>query len=602
MAVKPPEGRARQDFRNVQLDVETEAIQKVRDHGEAETKEKVETVGVVFVHGVGSQTKSSVVREFAQPAVDWLNRWYDARPNASRFRIIWSRLSYGESGDLPARFAVHIPAYKSPGGDAHPERIWIVAEAWWAARLEAPPLKTMVIWAWRIYYRNLVRLALSTTRLLEGTPTRTARQVIETVSGVLLLFGFALAGVFGIVPLAIVFLAAQLPIPALEQFILVRLLRPLLVDNLGDHYVYMYDEVQSLHIRRGVGDTIAWLARTHKCDRILLAGHSQGALVAYDALTAEAAADVTKVTKLITFGGAINNARTAPAFIGTRRRHELQPPPKHKYWLDVWSDYDPVPGGPLGPPAPNQSLRVSNTMNVLIDHGGYLANHEEFVSRLVREIDSPDAHDSSRYFPGAARQTEYVERRHARLVVIVSARILAIFLVAGALGLRTFGSSQVDLVQDGRTVWARVVDVPLVGNVIGLPVDVLRLIRPPAATPALAPEPAVQPGRAGAAVLTGIYVLLRLAWAVLMALLATAIIGAAFVAVYSIAVNLTFVPWHQREALNTPAGGPQAIDGSFSVGLRVFAVVVVTVVAAFELARLPAFETLIRAATGGAGL
>lgn len=36
-------------------------------------------IGVVFVHGVGSQPQSATVREFGQPLVDWLREWHDHR-------------------------------------------------------------------------------------------------------------------------------------------------------------------------------------------------------------------------------------------------------------------------------------------------------------------------------------------------------------------------------------------------------------------------------------------------------------------------------------------------------------------------------------------
>jgi hypothetical protein len=37
------------------------------------------SIGVVFVHGIGSQPQSSTLREFAQPLIDWLALWHESR-------------------------------------------------------------------------------------------------------------------------------------------------------------------------------------------------------------------------------------------------------------------------------------------------------------------------------------------------------------------------------------------------------------------------------------------------------------------------------------------------------------------------------------------
>ncbi len=230
-------------------------------------------VGVIFVHGVGSQLESSTVREFGEPLLKWLEAWH-TNENVRGFSVPWSRLSYGEHPAGPARFAVRIPRDGPRAAET-----WIVAEAWWAARLEAPSLRTMISWSGSIFLQFLGRLRYQATQRSDRTRGSLASRVIERLNALVLLAGYALAAVAGYPLLGILFLLAQVPWQPLEEFILVRLLRPLLVDNIGDFYVYMYDEIQSRHIRRSVLEAVRWLTDEERCEHVVVVGHSQGAVV-----------------------------------------------------------------------------------------------------------------------------------------------------------------------------------------------------------------------------------------------------------------------------------------------------------------------------------
>src|SRR5437867_7425706 len=108
-------------------------------------------VGIVFVHGIGSQPQTATLREFAQPLIDWLSVWHRAR-GLEGFGATSADLSYGGALLGPARLRLQLPAYVTPPADGqpsvtHPARTWVLAEAWWSTRLIAPEYTRMLLWS-----------------------------------------------------------------------------------------------------------------------------------------------------------------------------------------------------------------------------------------------------------------------------------------------------------------------------------------------------------------------------------------------------------------------------------------------------------------------
>src|SRR6266850_6076796 len=115
------------------------------------------TVGVVFVHGIGSQKQSEALRGFAGPLVAWLERWYRARGATFESLVTSSHLSYGAPGPDPAYLEVSLPAY-ADAEHSYPGATWVVAEAWWADRVDPPGFGEMLAWAIRSLGRAVSHL------------------------------------------------------------------------------------------------------------------------------------------------------------------------------------------------------------------------------------------------------------------------------------------------------------------------------------------------------------------------------------------------------------------------------------------------------------
>lgn len=416
-------------------------------------------VGVVFVHGIGQQSESSTVREFGDPLVRWLQEWHKRR--GLDLCVASADLSYGELAERPARFTIDVP-----GAEGHPAQTWIFAEAWWASRLSAPNLDEMMWWGLKSAVVRSLRLAevvVASFRKLPGSP----KAIIEVVSSILLFIGYVSAAILSIPLILTLYVLAQIPGPVERA---VMGLRNFVQDQIGDFYTFMWDDIQAVHVRGSVAAAIRFLVEKRECERIAVIAHSQGTVVAYDALCSDAVLpdDLARVKTFVTFGSALNNAWDR-RLVPERTCRVREPLPAGIRWINVWSAYDPVSGGTIKVPAPgrirppDEDLEVTNWMNVILDHGGYFVNREEFLSRLAQELESPGARERSRFFPERGERP-WRDRRRDRVLTLVSWRVVAILGFAVGVVARIRAADR--LRADGEAAWAWLMTLPIVGGVV----------------------------------------------------------------------------------------------------------------------------------------
>ena len=527
-------------------------------------------VGVVFVHGIGSQGQSSTLREFAAPLLDYLREWHRTR-GVPEWQPDAAELSYGGTLHGPARVMLGIPAH-AQGETVWPERRFIFAEAWWAARLDPPSLDRMIAWSARSLWRVIRTLFTQMTRRMafllgRGGTSESDPGPLAALGEVLSAFGFFAAyvagAVLGYVVLLPLLVLAHIPIREVQEFVLVKMLKPFLVENIGDFATYIDDEVQALNIRSAVGDAVRALVGLG-CDEVCVVAHSQGALVAFDgvcALGREDPAAAAHVRKLITFGGALNRAFAEPG-CPPRLKGTL---PSHVFWLDVWSQYDPVAGGYLRRRnvasrlvAPSPALRqrmgwsdrfdgplpdqVTNGMNPLLDHGGYFENPEQFVNRVLAEVEDPSAYyKTSRFFfrgdSPFRSDARRVYRRRTRISALAWWRLWAI----GTLGFTLLWRGAARLGPDGAAVWAQLATVPghellaapgKLFDGIGTVLD------------------AVAARLVALGVLPGLIDAIRAGWSRTAwsdVILASVVLAAIFAALYWVLLSALYRPWDERE-------------------------------------------------------
>jgi hypothetical protein len=452
--------------------------------------------GVLFVHGLGQQPQSDTLLWFGRPLVDWLMRWHQARGEPAP---VVESVTLGFWPFDPGEFFFQPRArLRLPRPDGQPDT-WVLAEAWWAASSQRPDFWSMIAWTWRylkVAIAGLLHAArVRWRRLLHPKPNSTDPQgrwgwvrFVDLANTFVAAILYLLAGITGYLVLIPLMVLARLPLPGLQDFILVRLLQPLLQMQIGEFRTYLEDELQAANMRRRVAESIRWLLEPQGggCADVTIVAHSGGALLAFGALTDEELrrpgaplgdGRLRQVRKLITVGQGLNKAwRFYPAL---KRMHG--PLPGHMHWLDIWTAYDPVPAGALTPPAddagewrqvfvPDETVRetqrlkpradpdphdvprtadrgpsgvmavaaqpywpvsqeVTNRMLVLIDHGLYWTNDEQVLVRLAAEIDAP-YHAASRFWRGNGTLLSNEEQRTQELRDAVQARRIRVAWLA----------------------------------------------------------------------------------------------------------------------------------------------------------------------------
>ena len=423
--------------------------------------------GVVFVHGIGTQAPSETFLDWSGAIVELLTDWREAEasvdPPAEGERIddpVW-RAEFTFNAASPPYLELGIPEHAGV-----PATTWVITEAWWASDLRPPNLGTTIDYLRRRIgtvvegisdgYRDraprLAELALATDVIGEPPPLdwRLAEDLDKFQSKTFGArpIGWLVAGA-GVVALAGYDLLRRIPIPAVREFAVRKMIDSFLVDWFGDLPVLLDEPVQSANVRARLARSIQRLV-DDDCDAIIVVAHSGGALVSYETLLDPAYVHLP-VDKLVTLGQGLGLSWRLAAdpdvreiTPGSRLLGNLAEVRPGLRWVDVWASFDPAPAGPIparppwllpapvalpGEPPPTpapgtilvESRPVTNEMNVLTDHGAYWANPEGFVIPLVRHIDAAlgDA-SASRFFRDRTDRTLRIVWRRQRVSALAA--------------------------------------------------------------------------------------------------------------------------------------------------------------------------------------
>ena len=447
--------------------------------------------GVVFVHGIGTQGPGETFLDWSMPIVELLTDWRAARDGedaalaAGPDRIddpIW-RAEFAFDAASPPYLELAIPAHA-----ALPETTWVLTEAWWASDVRPPGLGRTIDYlrrrlrtlvggiadGYRARSPLLLDLAVATEVIGTGRPPLDWRLIEYLDRLQARAFGARpigwVAGILGTIVLVGYDVLRRVPIGAIREFAVRRMIDSFLVDWFGDLPVLLDDDVQSANVRARLARSIDSLVRDG-CDAIVVVAHSGGALVSFETLLDPAYAHLP-VDKLVTLGQGLGLAWRLAADPDVR---EIRP--GHRLvgnlararpglrWVDVWASFDPAPAGPLPergglapedadaasgatvvatgsptdapwlvradvgvavPPsdAPRivvESRPVTNEMNVLTDHGTYWANPEGFLVPLVRHLDAARGEAAaSRFYRDRADRARRIVWRRQRVAALAA--------------------------------------------------------------------------------------------------------------------------------------------------------------------------------------
>ena len=490
----------------------------------------VRSIGVVFVHGIGTQPPRETLLNWANPIVEMLAEWrreHDERTGPGQpigeDPVEAAGIELADGCDERAWVRIAIPATDPE----HPATHWLLTEAHWAGRVRAPAFGQAmrylqshigaVVRGITAGYglreeRRERRLEMIIGEQPEPWDERVTREIAELRESssvrwrwidrldrvwqaqVVRSFLSTAATALSVLALAIYAPLRAIPIKAIRERAEIASLDAQLVSAFGDLPVLLDDPVQAAIVRERLAEAIRWV-RDRGCDEVVLIAHSGGAIVSYATLLDDVYRDLP-VAKLITLGQGLSlgwrlEQTTGPFVAGNPIRGDLGLARPGLRWVDFWASYDPAPAGPLvavdncpllavetvdaaAPASPIQveSRPITNLMHMGADHDGYWRNDEGFLVPLIRHIDDPRGDGSgSRFYRSRLDRAVRIERRRRRVGLLLGWRWLSFATGVGAVALALIPGVTPDVslatTGDGiADVWSRVPAHELVSGTI----------------------------------------------------------------------------------------------------------------------------------------
>lgn len=248
-------------------------------------------VGVLFVHGMGEQSRGDTIGQMGEAFADWLRREDEGRhtrlkgpkpvtykPTIRRALLKDTRADVSEGASLIISFDEQLTEAEEKAGVAkEPVANWLLSESWWAGSFRPASYRQTALWAigvgpWVIASQ------------LDAAARRTAKQNaprwLVILAKVFLYVAAGLAAAL-ITPLALLLMiVGLLPIPGLRDFIVGA------QRNLSGSYGDL-----SILVRSPVGFAAMWSTvegdikrLSEHCDQVVIVAHSQGSAISWMAL------------------------------------------------------------------------------------------------------------------------------------------------------------------------------------------------------------------------------------------------------------------------------------------------------------------------------
>jgi hypothetical protein len=267
------------------------------------------SLGILFVHGIGQQTRAGTLVTCGQALCQWLNRWVggaaeagSAVPPGGAMEVVDASL-VGQDAAEPAAPAWARLRIQVPGAGTSQERTWLLAESWWASVFIPPSYSALARWGilivpWTLAYHFGARLRRARTQLVMpkyGLMRRLWRASAELAYVLLALALMPLV----VLTIGLLLVIGLIPLPRVRS--LVGAIQRRLAWSVGDSFVLVDSPIQRAAIIGQVRRDLAWLAG--KCQRIAVIAHSQGAAAAHAAVRED---PPPQLRLLVTLGSGVN--------------------------------------------------------------------------------------------------------------------------------------------------------------------------------------------------------------------------------------------------------------------------------------------------------
>jgi hypothetical protein len=264
-------------------------------------------LGVLFVHGIGTQSARTTMVEWGDRLVNVIELATDGKVQP----IVESARAGGGGEPADAVLLLHSKA----DADAHAgtDERWLLAEGWWADVFPRMTYGELVSWSVRAAPWSLtLHVAQGYWRANVDPLRRPSAKLIALALGKMLI-ALLLAPVF-IVMLALTLVLGLIPVPRVRSLILG--IQSALTGSVGDCLAFVESPMRAALIRTRILEGLKSLDAV--CRRTLVVAHSQGAAVVLEALGGFVDADPHVAEKgerarprltpnaLLTFGAGIN--------------------------------------------------------------------------------------------------------------------------------------------------------------------------------------------------------------------------------------------------------------------------------------------------------
>lgn len=242
-------------------------------------------VGVLFVHGIGTQARGRTLLDWGGALSSWITRWTSAAGASQPAARLRDAVLAPSDSSEPPHFTLEF------GSGSGTDRRVLIAESWWADTVVAPTYVELLRWSllvvpWTIASHFLARL----------TPGRRRTLVGSVWSFVTLLLAMMLMPAV-LAALVAVLLVGLIPIPQVRAA--AAWLQRGFAATIGDSLALLNNPVQRSAIVGRVQRDLVWLDA--RCDETVVLAHSQGAAIAHEALQQSEVRNVT----LVTFGSGL---------------------------------------------------------------------------------------------------------------------------------------------------------------------------------------------------------------------------------------------------------------------------------------------------------
>jgi hypothetical protein len=228
---------------------------------------KEHRLGILFVHGIGSQLAREVLVSWGDSLVKTINL-------AARGEVVATvrEADPGVEGVRGAEAVVQLQANAV-------NETWLICEGWWADAFPVPTYAELVGWSvgalpWSI------TLHVAQEYWERSREQDIASTVVAALRATMKLLVALLLTPLSIALLAVSLLLGWLPVPQVRSWILAT--QGTLANTIGDSLVFVDSPVRAALIRTRILGAIEQLKT--RCERTIVIAHSQGAAVVVDAL------------------------------------------------------------------------------------------------------------------------------------------------------------------------------------------------------------------------------------------------------------------------------------------------------------------------------